>query len=309
MALLLFALALVAGGWCALERTASPWRPPLAAALLAAIVLGMSRLAGWLTGWEYLATDSQFPRLADLARRWDIDLPPLARWSCGPGRCGAFVLGFLPGCRALVVTDGLWNRLCADEVEAILAHELAHLRRRHPLVRLWVLLAPLGVWLVAARVAPEWIPHPATGTTADGSRMVGMQLIVWGLWLVYARWAFGRVARLLEHEADLDAAQAWSVPFEVAGRSGHRPPEYAAALAALGRAGGRPLDEWTWQHGRLTDRLAALTAAPRTGSRLRSRVRLVGSLAIGALVGGLAGEFWAVWADSGAAGDWLGRLF
>lgn len=309
LAVALLALVLVALGWRELESAASPWRPALAAALLTGLVLGMSRLAGWLAGWEYLATATEFPRLAYLARQWGVELPPLAKWSCGPRSCGIFVLGFVPGCRSFVVTDGLWNRLDAAKIEALLAHELAHLRRRHPLLRLWVLLAPLGVWLAAARVAPDLVPHPATGHTADGAAAVGVQLFVWATWLAYTRWAFGRVAQLLEREADLDASQGWLSLGDAANPPGQPADGYAVALAALGQASGRPLDEWTWQHGRLSDRLASLAAEPHLRPGLRPRVRWISSLSLGVLAGGLASEFWGNWGLGGPGTAWLDGLF
>ena len=63
---------------------------------------------------------------------WQTDIP------------NACVVGLWPRHRFVYLTRGLLARLLADEVSAVHAHELAHVRSGH----LWILLGWLGSWLL-----------------------------------------------------------------------------------------------------------------------------------------------------------------
>lgn len=85
-----------------------------------------------------------------VAARMGMDAPAVGMATDCPG--GATVVGIRHP--VVVVDEGLVDRLDAEELEAILAHELAHVRRRDNLVALlWGLIRDVAVFLPGGRWA------------------------------------------------------------------------------------------------------------------------------------------------------------
>ncbi len=86
-----------------------------------------------------LATAAGMPRLA------------IRRWDTGDKSCNALVAGFVPGCRVMLLTDRLLDRVGSQQLAMIALHEIAHLRRWHVPMRMAAVLPAWGVvWLVEA---------------------------------------------------------------------------------------------------------------------------------------------------------------
>ncbi|XZE54499.1 M48 family metalloprotease [Planctomycetaceae bacterium SH139] len=93
------------------------------------------------------------PRLADwcqqLLTATRVRGLKILRWETGGSFCTAMVAGFLPGFRRLLLSDALLWRLTPAQTAMVVLHELAHVRRFHLPLRLFVLLP---VWLVASGI-------------------------------------------------------------------------------------------------------------------------------------------------------------
>jgi heat shock protein HtpX len=80
--------------------------------------------------------EAEAPRLhaavAELARRAGIPMPRL--YLIPTEQPNAFATGRNPAHSAVAVTDGLLERMPGEQVQAVLAHELAHIRNRDVLV-------------------------------------------------------------------------------------------------------------------------------------------------------------------------------
>jgi bla regulator protein BlaR1 len=109
----------------------------------------------WLAslGWRVC----RFQRLLGTVRRCPPRVQERARWLAqrlGLAQCPT--VWFMPGCVSpllwalvgpprLLLPDGLWNQLSNAQQDTLLAHELAHLRRRDHWVR-WLELAAVGLY-------------------------------------------------------------------------------------------------------------------------------------------------------------------
>jgi Zn-dependent protease with chaperone function len=120
--------------------------------------------------------------------------------SGGPGgTANAFVAGLLPWRRPVFFTESLLAGMEGEEVEAVLAHEVMHVRRGH--LQVYMMLAASFAFLSGALESrlgawPVW-----AGLLAG----IGGALLFWA-------GIFGFLSRRFETEADLGAARALAGP-------------------------------------------------------------------------------------------------
>ncbi|WP_458205883.1 M48 family metallopeptidase [Haladaptatus sp. NG-SE-30] len=74
----------------------------------------------------------------------------------------AFAAGILPGARRIFLAESLFDVLERDELEAVVAHELAHHRRKHVLLRVVLPICLLLPWIAAIEFG---VPHALAGGT------------------------------------------------------------------------------------------------------------------------------------------------
>ena len=91
-------------------------------------------------------------------------------WQTDRQVLNAAVAGLLPSMRYVFVTDALLLYLRDDEMEAVIAHELGHVRRRHLLLRLLLLSLPLWIAANFQAFSPQvtdWVTAWRSGFTGD----------------------------------------------------------------------------------------------------------------------------------------------
>ena len=131
-------------------------------------------------------------------------------WPTNDSLAGAAVAGIVPRLRYVFFSDRLLENLSDEEVAAVLAHEMGHVRHGHMLLRLGLLLTPLLVWQIVVASWPSlaaWVGVPRDGGAyAEPSPMLVAiaTLVVLGL---YMATVFGYWSRRLEMQADLFACQ------------------------------------------------------------------------------------------------------
>ena len=200
LALLLLVYAGIGAGIYGLFRLAPSWLPywvALVVALVGAAVghyksveslLLRSAGAKLVRPGSHLTLHELVARLAELA---DVPRPRLA--VAETSAANAFTVGLAPGRTVIVVSTGLLRRLNRRELEAVLAHELAHVANRDAAVMTAVSLPrTLGALLVGG---PDW--------------GIILWLVVWPLGLPL--WAIGTlltltVSRYREYAADRGSA-------------------------------------------------------------------------------------------------------
>ena len=118
----------------------------------------------------------------------------------------AFFTGFGRG-RRIVFFDTLLSRLAPDEIEAVLAHELGHFKRKHVQKRmLWMAAASLALLaLLAQLMGAPWFYEGLGVPPAQGRP--GVALILFFVALPVFTFVFGPLASLYsrKHEFEADA--------------------------------------------------------------------------------------------------------
>jgi STE24 endopeptidase len=150
---LVVAIVGVGGVWFLLRWTPSYWWLACASAVLAGWV-GLAELAPTLVSrrLQPLSRPSLAPRLSRLAERAGARIVGVFEWHIGDDtRRGSARLAGLGRSRRILLSDTLLSRHSDDEVEVIVAHELAH----HVHHDLWRALALEGALLTMGLYAAD----------------------------------------------------------------------------------------------------------------------------------------------------------
>ena len=154
-----------------------------------------------------------------------------------------------PVATIILLTDELLQRLDPEQIEAVMAHEVAHVRRAHLVWILLSIIAVVGLLSLAVDSSLAMIQDTVQAGTllTDG---VGVLIILIGAVLV-----FGFVSRRFEQQADAFAVQHLS-GLERTNRSSREQvitPEavhsMAGALVRVSRLNHSPVNRFTWRHG------------------------------------------------------------
>ena len=228
--------------------------------------------------------------LEAVLRQSRVRVRDIRLWPTGGSILNGAVIGFVPPLRYVLLTDALIETLPAQELRAVMAHEVGHLRYRHLPWTAAILLAQ--VWLFADildRIFPS-LYSLLVGIGFEPQMLlasvpgVGV-LLVLGLSFL----GFGWVSRRFELQADAAAACALSVPGD--DRPALVAPEAAGwmcgALESVARVNGLAPERHTWRHGSIRWRqqqLQRLIGIPIDRLPIDRRVRLLKRLAASTLL-------------------------
>ena len=192
-------------------------------------------------------------RLVDLCRAHRVRVRELLVWNTHGVLVNGAVMGLIGWMRYVLLSDGLLMGLSRDEVEAVAAHEVGHIRRHHiP----W-LAASVVVALILCGLAAESI-YAAFSIEVGTAWQLAILL---GVPLVLAAVIFGWVSRRFEWQADAFAAQHLS-GFRRESPGVLVTPEASAAmvgaLGAVARLNHIPTTARSWRHGSIATRQARL---------------------------------------------------
>jgi Zn-dependent protease with chaperone function len=240
-------------------------------------------------------------RLSEMCRRQRVKVRELLVWGTHGTMINGAVMGFVGPVRYILLTDALLESLPQVQVEAVMAHELGHVKRKH---MLWlgiaavsaITLAQLGIngglWLVWGDRA--FASDPAQAAVALAALLAGL-------------WVFGFVSRRFEWQADAFAVQHLSQAGASADadspEASPRPQTsglvteaatiaMAGALESVARLNRIPRDKFTWRHGSISVRQRKLVAL--SGQRLDRlavdrQVRWLKAASLVALAAAIAG--------------------
>ena len=215
---------LVLMGWVELVEVLGPtgwqvlghaWLLPVTVAGALAMFLALPLVIRWVWQTEPLPGGEVRRFLLEICRRNSVRVRELLLWRTHGAVINAAVMGLHPRVRFILLTDGLLDQMDQSHIEAIMAHELAHVKHRH---LIWLLVAAIaiggllqfgltmlffGVMQLLGNLGipanSEWIG----GFTGEQFSFTAVVLLTCFGWL----WLFGIISRLAERQADTFAVE------------------------------------------------------------------------------------------------------
>jgi len=248
-------------------------------------------------------------RMLRLCQHHRIRVRELLLWRSG-GMVNAAVTGLLHQVRYILLSDGLLDQVPPRAVEAVMAHEIAHVKLKHMIWMGLVLVTCLGTIELAGHVAMDLYTHSQQTTHAtepqqvDPAPMIDLadaqtQVIVvgvpaFGVTLL----VFGWVSRRIERQADVFAirhlAESTGAPQRDAfGKLIFDAPSVATMVDALQRVADlnhMPAKRPSWRHGSIAwrqDHLRSLIGSPTDDTaidRVMLRVKIASLAGLAVLV-------------------------
>jgi Zn-dependent protease with chaperone function len=188
--------------------------------------------------------------LSDVCRRHRIGVRDLLLWNTNGSMINAAVMGLIAPLRYVLITDALLETLRENEVRAVMAHEIGHVRRRH---MVWLVLCLLACFLLAA-IAVELPLRSIERTLHLGSAWDEPLTIFSALMqLVIGLWVFGWICRRFERQADTFAVQHLSGLGTPQAMNGHVTSESVdamrGALETIAQLNTVDPSRHSWRHG------------------------------------------------------------
>ncbi|MCC5831384.1 MAG: M48 family metalloprotease [Phycisphaeraceae bacterium] len=175
------------------------------------ILLFSPLVVRWVWDTHAMADGELRHRLIEMCRMHGVHVRGILVWNTWGTMINGAVVGFTRRLRFILLTDALLETMKKDHVEAVMAHELGHVRKRH---MPWMLLAAMTamIWInlfthQVARFLEVRLPFlgDALGDSwALHGHVLFLTAAVFGLavWLV----VFGWISRRFERQADTFAA-------------------------------------------------------------------------------------------------------
>jgi Zn-dependent protease with chaperone function len=194
--------------------------------------------------------------LTAMCRRHHVRVRELLLWRTFGGMINAAVMGFIAPLRFILLTDALLDMLSLKQIEAVMAHELAHVRRQH---MFWLLLV-VGVTSVILQTSCLLLAYmiiPRISQSADTIVLAGIDLtwlidpqtityIAIAITLVGWLLVFGWVSRRFERQADTFAVQHLTQGDTVDAQSAQTMIDALQQVAVLNHI---PTTKRSWRHG------------------------------------------------------------
>lgn len=209
-------------------------------------------------------------RLEAMCRDQGVRVRDILIWHTSRGMLNGALIGVLPQLRYILLTDGLLERLPGEQLEAVMAHEIAHARRHHLPWLLGAMVAVVtictaGLWLLGRLLLLGIEDVEQRFFWADVVSGVSL-----GIALVVAFLVFGYISRRFERQADAFAAQhlsgvRFAKPIELPTDrcpviSGPATEAMSEALMTVATVAGMPPDRFSFRHGSIASRRRAVRA-------------------------------------------------
>jgi Zn-dependent protease with chaperone function len=203
----------------------------------------------------------QRERIEDLCRRAGMAYADILYWPLFGGKMiTAGVMGLIKRFRYILVTPALLNLLAPEEIDAVIAHEIGHIKKKHLLFYLlffagYLVLAyvTIDVVLYAMIFAePLWRMIHRTGGTPGTALSIAFSGLIICVFLVYFRYVFGFFMRNFERQADgfvfalFDSAAPLISTFN-----------------KIARSSGQSADHPNWHHFSIRERIDFLSKCER----------------------------------------------
>ncbi|HUX15137.1 MAG TPA: M48 family metallopeptidase [Phycisphaerae bacterium] len=265
---------------------------PLATILLVGGVVAVAMLAGpwirlcWRT--ERLPEGDLRRRLTGLAGRAGVRVGDILVWRTNLSIANGCMVGSVGPLRYILITDALLLALPNEELEAVFAHEVAHVKYHHVLLYMALAIGGMGAMILVGEAAAV-VTHSS----------VALSLVTAAFLVAYWWLLFGFISRRCEAECDLFAVQATSCPEGCSppeddiriGGDGASPPAlcehrvraFTSALGRIARLNGSAETARGWRHFSVARRrrfLEQVLANPPLAERFARRMRRIKWMAV-----------------------------
>ena len=181
----------------------------------------------------------------------DLQYRDLLRWPIFEGRMmTAGVMGIVPRYRYLLVTDALMEILSTEELKAVLAHEIGHVKYRHMFFYLIFFLGYMFLmvglfesdlyFLLSIYVFDRFMPSVASA--GSFYLLFGVPLLI--TMFVYFRYVMGFFMRQFERQADLYSAATMGSPIGT-----------ISSLEKIAMLSGKTRELPSWHHFSIKERV------------------------------------------------------
>ena len=222
------------------------------------VILMIPPMVKWLWACKPLPVGPEREFVESFLKRQKISFSEILLWPLAGGRaCTAAVLGLVPMARYIMLTPCIMQNLTKDEIEAVLTHEIAHIKYKHLLyyfffvamyvVILYRVFDPIWTWFMSRSFAINLLMKIQNVPTAMNSLMTAIPLVI--LILLYFRYLIGFFMRNFERQADLYC-------FKVQGHPWHM----ITALKKVALLSGTPEEQPSWHHFGIGQRVSFLAS-------------------------------------------------
>jgi len=203
-----------------------------------------------------LETGYHRSRIEELCRKAGMEYANILYWPIFGGKMiTAAVMGLIKKFRYILVTQGLLHMLEPEEIDAVIAHEIGHIKKKHLLFYLLFFVGYMIIsyatfnLLIYSIVFSETIYRFIAGTGLDQTAVTTsiFSLVIIIVFLIYFRFIFGYFMRNFERQADtyvyslFDSAKPLISTFE-----------------KIAATSGEPPDRPNWHHFSITKRIEYL---------------------------------------------------
>ncbi|MEA1967421.1 MAG: M48 family metalloprotease [Thermodesulfobacteriota bacterium] len=165
-----------------------------------------------LWGCTSLEPGAARDRIEHLCARAGVKYADIVKWELfGGTMITAGVMGIVSRFRYILVTPALMRMLTADEIDAVIAHEIGHVQKKHMffylfffagyIASVYALFDPLILIVVYSRTLFEC--YSFLGLSPETAEPVIFSLILILLFIFYFRYLFGFFMRNCERQADI----------------------------------------------------------------------------------------------------------
>ncbi len=231
--------------------------PGGSAAVLGLFLIVMALLAPILIQWIWkckpLEPGPARDHIEQICHRQGIQFRNILTWNIfGGTMITAGVMGITRRFRYILITRALLARLTAHELEAVILHEIGHVKRHHPIYYILLFSGFMAstcllfqpVMLLLYLASPMYQAFSLVGIDRTNAHALMMLLLLTGAMTLYIRFGFGFFMRQCERQADLYIFDAKWNPV-------HLISAFYKIVAASGQAPERP----NWHHFSIGQRI------------------------------------------------------
>ena len=228
---------------------------PLSLGGAALVFLSMPVMIRWLWDTHAMPPSPMRLRLLQLCKDYRVGVREILYWKTFGGMANGAVIGFISPLRYILLTDVLLSQMAPSNIEAVMAHEIAHIRKKHmfwmiggagAMIVIYQLVFSIGFWGLGQYILDHVSNPKAFEAYINDNTISVMALILGGMmWLL----CFGWMSRKMERQADSFAVAHMA---KADGRDHIEPHDAATminALSDVARLNHVSPQRKSWRHG------------------------------------------------------------